>query len=128
MDPFVPFIIPETRVTESLPEMKKAPLPTARSGLPLTPLQKMQLGEIESGLKAIVWGAMGSRALIEDASGKGYIIKEGTPVTAEGIVERIYKDALVIRQYVWNGKERRWVPKFVTIHLKKSEEERQGTP
>ena len=119
VDPFVPFISPETTVTESLPETEEVPSPVSRAGLPLTPLQKMNLGEVERGLKAIVWGAMGSRALIEDAAGKGYIVKEGTPLTPDGMVERIYKDALVLRQYVWDPKERQWVPKFVTIRLSK---------
>ncbi|SMC19539.1 hypothetical protein SAMN02746041_00702 [Desulfacinum hydrothermale DSM 13146] len=64
---------------------------------------------------------MGSRALIEDAAGKGYIVKEGTPLTSDAVVERIYKDALVLRQYQWDRKERQWVPKFVTIHLTKEE-------
>ncbi len=122
VDPFVPFIKPETTVTETYPEAEGTPSPIPSAGLPLTPLQKMSLGEVERGLKAILWGEMGSRALIEDASGKGYIVKEGTPVTPDGLVERIYKDALVVRQYVWDAGEKQWVPDFVTVQLKKEKE------
>ncbi len=119
VDPFVPFVKPETTVTETYPETQAAPSPLPTAGFPLTPLQKMSLGEVERGLKAILWGDMGARALIEDASGKGYIVKEGTPVTPDGLVERIYKDALVVRQYIWDAKEKQWVPDFVTVQMKK---------
>ncbi|WP_148045690.1 hypothetical protein [Desulfosoma caldarium] len=122
VDPFVPFIKPETTVTETYPETEKEPSPVFKAGFPLTPLQKMSLGEIERGLKAILWGEMGSRALIEDAAGKGYIVREGTPVTPDGLVERIHKDAVVIRQYVWNAKKKQWVSDFVTVQLKKEQD------
>ncbi len=122
VDPFVPFIKPGMTVTETYPEREREPSPIPLAGFPLTPLQKMSLGEIERGLKAILWGDMGSRALIEDAAGRGYIVREGTPVTPDGLVERIYKDALVVRQYVWNAKENQWVPDFVTVQLKKEKE------
>jgi len=122
LDPFVPFLKPEATVTETYPEPEGVPSPIPSAGFPLTPLQKMSLGEIQRGLKAILWGEMGSRALIEDASGKGYIVKEGTPVTPDGLVERIYKDALVVRQYVWNAGEKQWVPDFVTVQLRKQKE------
>lgn len=121
-DPFVPFIKPDKTVTETYPEAEGGPSPIPTAGFPLTPLQKMSLGEVERGLKAILWGEMGARALIEDASGKGYIVKEGTPVTPDGVVERIYKDALVVRQYAWDAKEKQWVPDFVTVQLKKGKE------
>lgn len=122
VDPFVPFIKPGTTVTETYPESEREPSPVPMAGFPLTPLQKMSLGEIERGLKAILWGDMGSRALIEDAAGKGYIVREGTPVTPDGLVERIYKDAVVVRQYVWNANQKQWVPDFVTVQLKKEKE------
>lgn len=122
VDPFVPFIKPDTTVTETYPQAEATPSPIPTAGFPLTPLQKMSLGEIERGLKAILWGEMGSRALIEDASGKGYIVKEGTPVTPDGLVERIYKDALVVRQYVWDAGQKQWVPDFVTVELRKQKE------
>lgn len=123
-DPFVPFIKPETTVTETYPEKEREPSPVPMAGFPVTPLQRMSLGEIERGLKAILWGEMGSRALIQDAAGKGYIVREGTPVTPDGLVERIYKDAMVVRQYAWDAKEKQWVPNFVTVQLRKEEKEK----
>ncbi|MGQ9749896.1 hypothetical protein [Desulfosoma sp.] len=121
-DPFVPFIEPQTTVTETYPEAEREPSPVSSAEFPLTPLQRMTLAELERGLKAIVWGELGSRALIQDASGKGYIVQEGTPVTPDGLVERIYKDAVVVRQYVWNADQKQWVPDFVTVQLRKEEE------
>ena len=43
---------------------------------PKTPLEKIDLGQLK--LVAIITALGGNRALVEEASGKGYIIKEGT--------------------------------------------------
>jgi Tfp pilus assembly protein PilP len=87
---------------------------------PLTPLQKMSLGEIEKGLKAIMWGDMGRRALIEDGSGKGYIVGEGTPLgDHEGVVTQIFNDHLIIQQSFWDRTEKKVVAQNSMVRLKK---------
>jgi type IV pilus assembly protein PilP len=43
---------------------------------PKTPLEKIDLGQLK--LVAIITALGGNRALVEESSGKGYIIKEGT--------------------------------------------------
>lgn len=122
-DPFVPF----TRKEElPAPEFEIPAEDTAAEPpppqLPLTRLQKMGLGEVESGLKAIVMGPLGRKALIQDNSGKGYIVVVGTPVTGnDGVVADIFRDAIVIRQEFWDRKKKRFVPKETLVTLKTEE-------
>ncbi|MBW2062411.1 MAG: pilus assembly protein PilP [Deltaproteobacteria bacterium] len=78
-DPFLPIISPEG------PEITSAKKP----GKPLTPLQKMELSSLK--LVAIISNGKDARALLEDSTGMGYIIKAGTYVgTNDGKVLGIY--------------------------------------
>ncbi len=125
MDPFVPFIsldpTLQVRVTE---EGEEAPPEMER---PLTPLQKMTIAEIERGLKAISWGALGRRAVIEDATRKGFIVSVGTPAgERNGVVTQILNDRLVIQQEIWDKNLKRRVPQDQTIKLDKKTDERKA--
>lgn len=123
-DPFVPFTRKEELPTPEfqLPEEDAETEPPAPQ-LPLTRLQRMGLGEVESGLKAIVMGPLGRRAMIQDNSGKGYIVVVGTPVTGnDGMVTDIFQDAIVIRQEVWDRKQKRFIPKETLVTLKTEEQ------
>ena len=123
LDPFNSFIVPKKKVIavavpveeeegELLPEIQR----------PMTPLQKMSLGEIEQGLKAIVWGDLGRKAVIEDSAGKGYIVTVGTPAgDNKGIITQIFNDRLVIQQEIWEGETKRMVPLNTIVKLKKRE-------
>ncbi|MCU0589263.1 MAG: pilus assembly protein PilP [Syntrophobacteraceae bacterium] len=122
LDPFKPFIQqteappPVTSLTE---EDLDAPPPEPQR--PLTPLQRMRISEVEAGLKAIMWGPLGRRAIIEDASGKGYIVSVGTPVgERNGVVSEIFNDHLVIQQENWDRKEKRMIPDNIMVKLKKT--------
>ncbi len=91
--------------------------------LPLTPLQKMAVGQIERGFKAVIWGDMGMRAMIEDGSGKGYIVGVGTPLGGNnGLITDIQSDRLVIQQEVWDANFKQMVPRVVEIKLTKAGE------
>jgi hypothetical protein len=84
----------------------------------------MTVNEIEVGLKAILWGEMGRRAVIEDSTGKGYIVTTGTPIAGPtGVITGIFKDRIVIRQQVWDKEAKRMVVKSNVVKLKKGEEE-----
>jgi type IV pilus assembly protein PilP len=119
IDPFVPFIEPETNSPLRLPEEED----DSRAGSdrpPLTPLQKMTLSEIERGLKAISWGELGKRAVIEDSTGRGYIVTVGTPAgERSGVITQIFNDHLVIHQEIWDRKAKKRVPQDFTIKLSK---------
>jgi type IV pilus assembly protein PilP len=111
-DPFVPFLAPETnsRLGEDEEEPKA----------PLTPLQKMTLSEIERGLKAITWGNLGKKAVIEDSTGRGYIVGIGTPAGEHsGVITEIYNDHLVIQQEIWDRKAKKRFPQEYTVKLVK---------
>lgn len=124
LDPFVSFIVPQKKVmtvVAPVEEEEGGELPPEVQR-PLTPLQKMSLGEIEGGLKAIIWGDLGRKAVIEDSAGKGYIVAVGTPAgDNRGVITQIFNDRLVIQQEVWEGETKRVVPLNTIVKLKKRE-------
>ena len=94
VDPFEPLFKEEpAAVAVSVPTTKKPKGPTRR----LTPLEKVDLSQLE--LKAILRTDAGNKALVEEASGKGYIIKKGTYIgTRSGIVVSILKDRIIVEE------------------------------
>jgi Tfp pilus assembly protein PilP len=89
--------------------------------MPLTPLEKMAVGQIERGFKAVLWGDMGRRALIEDDAGKGYIVSIGTPIGKNrGVIADILIDRLVIQQQVWDPALKQMTTQNVEVKLTKA--------
>ena len=114
-DPFKPFIL-ASAATEEAPVVVRPQL---------TPLQKMPLSEIQSGLKAIIWGQLGNKALVEDATGKGYVVQEGTYVGQhDGMVKKIYRDRIIVEEYRRDPAKGRVEPTEVILKLKKIEAEK----
>jgi type IV pilus assembly protein PilP len=69
--------------------------------MPQTPLERISLEQLQ--LKAVIRASSGNRALVEDNSGKGYIIKNGTYIGLNsGIVTQINPDNVVIEEEVEN--------------------------
>jgi type IV pilus assembly protein PilP len=67
--------------------------------LPLTPLQRIDLSQLK--LVGVIISPTGNKALVEEPSGKGYIISKGTYVgTNFGLVKRILKDRVVVEEEV----------------------------
>ncbi len=61
------------------------------------PLEQFELGQLQ--LHAVVWGTEKPRALVLDPQGRGYIVKEGTPIgKSSGQVTRIADDVVVVRE------------------------------
>jgi Tfp pilus assembly protein PilP len=122
VDPFVSFLKPPDPSPPDLPlsdDEDDAILPPELQR-PLTPLQKMNIGEIERGLKAIVWGELGRKALIQDSAGKGYIVSVGTPAAGgQGVITQIFDDRLIVQQEVWDSKSKRMIPKNEVVKLRK---------
>jgi Tfp pilus assembly protein PilP len=113
-DPFKPFIL-ASAATEEAPTVVRRQL---------TPLQKMPLSEIQAGLKAIIWGQLGNKALVEDATGKGYVVQEGTYVGQhDGIVKKIYQDRIIVEEYRRDPAKGQLEPTEVVLKLKKVEAE-----
>jgi type IV pilus assembly protein PilP len=92
VDPFAPLLQDES-VAAAAGKL------TAKSdpSRPKTPLEKIDLGQLK--LVAIVTAPDGNRALVEEASGKGYIIKEGTYIGLNsGKVVGIKGDKVLIEE------------------------------
>jgi Tfp pilus assembly protein PilP len=123
VDPFVSFISPVEPAPRAVPASEEEFEPPPEPQRPLTPLQKMSLGEIERGLKAIAWGELGRRAIVEDSAGKGYIVSVGTPAGEKnGVITEIFNDRIVIQQEFWDRKAGRMIPHNSVVRLKKEKE------
>lgn len=124
VDPFMSFVVQQSAPTEARMSREDEDL-EPQPQMPLTPLQKMAVGQIQRGFKAVLWGEMGMRALIEDDAGKGYIVAVGTPLGGNnGIVTDIQNDRLVIQQDIWDARLKQMVPSSVEIKLTKIAEKR----
>ena len=62
-DPFKPFI-------------QLTPVKEGTRTVPLTPLQRYEISQLK--LVAVISGAEGNVALVEDSAGKGFFLKRGT--------------------------------------------------
>jgi len=68
---------------------------------PQTPLERVALSQLK--VTAIIRSPSGNRALVEDATGKGYVVKKGTYVGLNaGQVVDIDKDRIVVEEEVEN--------------------------
>jgi type IV pilus assembly protein PilP len=87
IDPFQP-LIKDQPVTEKKKERKRTPQ---------TPLERIDLSQLK--LVGIILASSGNRALVEEATGKGYVIKKGTYIgTNSGKVLQIDKDKIIIEE------------------------------
>jgi type IV pilus assembly protein PilP len=68
---------------------------------PQTPLERVALSQLK--VTAIIRSALGNKALVEDASGKGYVVQRGTYVGLNaGRVVDINKDRIVVEEEIEN--------------------------
>jgi type IV pilus assembly protein PilP len=64
---------------------------------PQTPLERIDISQLK--LVAIILASSGNRAMVEESSGKGYVIKEGTYIgTNSGKVVNIKKETVVVEE------------------------------
>ena len=92
LDPFAP-LIKEKPVNLPVKNRK-----AVRRKL-LTPLEKLDLSQLK--LVAILRAQSGNRALVEEDSGKGYVIKKGTYIgTHSGKVAKILSDRIIVEEEV----------------------------
>jgi type IV pilus assembly protein PilP len=91
IDPFALFF--EVKAPEAkAPEQKKE-----KKRVPLTPLERIDLSQLK--LKAIILAPSGNKALVEDPSGKGYVIQKGTYIgTKSGKVAEIQRASLLVAE------------------------------
>jgi len=90
-DPFAPF------VSGSEPSTQNETQKELQRREPRTPLERMSLGQLQ--LTAVMETGDRNVALVEEASGKGYVVKKGTYIGNEGgRVTEILPDAVVIEE------------------------------
>jgi type IV pilus assembly protein PilP len=97
VDPFVPLFKAKNKeaVSEQVERKKR------KKRVPQTPLERISLDQLK--LVAIIRAASGNKALVEETSGKGYIIKKGTYIGLNsGIVSQINAASIVVEEEIEN--------------------------
>ncbi|WP_291319945.1 pilus assembly protein PilP [Desulfonatronospira sp.] len=90
-DPFVPFVMPE-EPPDTLPAMERL--------RPLTPLERVELGQLRlvGTIKSPEQEVM---AMVELPDGKGVMLHKGTRIGPnQGEVVEIHPDRVVVREYI----------------------------
>lgn len=91
IDPFQPLFREEPKI----PEAAQAEVKPKKPERPRTPLEKLDLGQLK--LTAIVFAGNSAKGLVEEASGKGYVVNVGTPIGLErGKVVEITRSGIII--------------------------------
>ena len=94
-DPFEPLF--KEQQTQSISSSKDK----RNKRIPQTPLEKVALAQLK--VTAIIRAASGNRALVEDATGKGYVVRVGTYMGLNsGQVIRIDNDRVVVEEEIEN--------------------------
>jgi len=87
IDPFEPLFKIKPKAVTSVERQKIC--------IPETPLQKLSLGQLK--LRAIIQAPGGNTALVEEANGKGYVLKKDVFVGIHcGKVDRIERDMVIV--------------------------------
>ena len=90
LDPFEPLFKKE-RVSLAVGKKK------IKRRKPLTPLERVSLSQLT--LVGIIQAPSGNRALVQESTGKGYVVKKGTYIgTNSGKIVQILKDRIIIEE------------------------------
>jgi len=113
-DPFVPFIT--EKAASSDVDMNEI----IRSGAPLTGMQLFEPGQ----LNLVALMQMGSEdiAMVEDFTGKGYVLTEGTKIGEFGVVKDIKPNTVIIEETRENRAHKKTVTEVVMILKKEGDE------
>lgn len=94
INPFQPVF-----VTQTAQEAIRAGKKIQERKLLLTPLQKIDVSQLK--VVGIIISPTGNKALVEDPSGKGYVITRGTYIGANyGQVKKILEDRIIVEEEV----------------------------
>lgn len=93
VDPFQPLFKKEKSAVSKRTRKK------IKKRKPQTPLEKIDVSQLK--LVAIMLAPSGNKALVEQASGRGYIIGKGTYIGLNsGIIEKIEKNKVIIAEQI----------------------------
>lgn len=88
-DPFVPFIEPQVAT-------KLDPNEIVENEVELTGMQLFEPGQLK--LAAVLFAADKKIAMVEDVTGKGYVINEGVLIGRHGVVSEITTDQVIVTE------------------------------
>lgn len=88
-DPFKPFIEPEVAT-------KIDPNEIVEEDVELSGMQLFEPGQLS--LVAVMFAGEKKFAMVEDVTGKGYVINEGIPIGRHGVVSEIREDQVIITE------------------------------
>jgi type IV pilus assembly protein PilP len=95
LDPFEPLFKDEPAAAPVVPTKKK----TVKKRKPQTPLERVDLSQLK--LVGIIRAVSGNKALVQEASGKGYIVKKGTYIGINsGKIVDILSDRIIVAEEV----------------------------
>jgi len=95
LDPFAPLFKEEAPEAPIAPTKKKS----KKKRTPLTPLERVDLSQLK--LVGVIRAMSGDKALVQEASGKGYIVKKGTYIgTRSGKIVEILTDRIIVAEEV----------------------------
>jgi type IV pilus assembly protein PilP len=98
-DPFIPLFRDEPEQAVANTSTQVVSKNERKKRIPTTPLEKVELSQLK--LVATVRSHNGNAALVEDASGKGFIVKKGTYIGINsGSVVQIAKDRIVVEEEI----------------------------
>jgi len=96
LNPFLPLFRDENKETAADQTGSKR-----KKRIPQTPLEKISLNQLK--LVAIIRTSSGNRALVEENTGKGFIIKNGTYIGLNsGIVTQINASSVIVEEEIEN--------------------------
>jgi type IV pilus assembly protein PilP len=102
IDPFAPLIRDEPVKTVKEDEdeaVAKGKGQKREKRIPQTPLERIEINQLR--LRAIILAPSGNRALVEESTGKGYILTKGTYIGRnQGVVTNILKDKVIVEETV----------------------------
>ena len=97
LNPFTPLFRAENKTGMA----DRSDKPNRKKRVPQTPLERISLDQLK--LTAIIRASSGNRALVEDSSGKGYIIKNGTYIGLNsGLVTQINTNNVIVEEELEN--------------------------
>ncbi|WP_456473200.1 pilus assembly protein PilP [Desulfolithobacter sp.] len=89
-DPFVPFITDKATTTKVNPDE------IVEENVELTGMRLFEPGQLK--LVAVLVSGGEKIAMVEDVTGKGYILKNGTPIGRRGVVSDIQEEQVIITE------------------------------
>jgi len=113
-DPFVPFIT-EKAATSSV-DMNEI----VENNEPLTGMQLFEPGQLT--LVALLKKGKEDVAMVEDFTGKGYVLEEGTKIGRRGVVKNIVPNAVIIEETAVTRAGKELITKVVMTLKKEGEE------